>query len=297
MKESKIRTAIINFAARCPFISDKSYLKLRFRLEMNRKLNLSNPRTFQEKIQWLKLYNRKPEYTVMVDKYAVKDYVENLIGPQYITPTIGVWDTPDAINFDELPKQFVLKTTHGGGNTGVVVCKDKDLFDKQKAIYKLKRSLKSDIYLHFREWPYKNVPRRIIAEEYIGDGADVMTDYKIFCFGGEPLYIQVIKDRDTQETIDFFDKDWNHQEFWGLNPKTCQATTKIDRPDGLNEMLNAARILAKDMPFVRVDFYQLDNEIRFGEITFYPASGFGTFTPCEWNDKFGELINIRTKSK
>ncbi len=168
------------------FLSDRAYLKLRYYVEMGARLNLDNPQKFTEKIQWLKLYNRKPEYTTMVDKYAVKDYVAKIIGEEYIIPTLGVWDKPEDIDWDSLPDQFVLKTTHGGGGCGVVICRDKATFDKAKAIDKLNRSMKADIYRSFKEWPYKNVQKRIIAEKFMEDTSlHELRDYKFFCFGGQ----------------------------------------------------------------------------------------------------------------
>jgi len=265
---------------------------------MGVKLDLKNPKTFTEKIQWLKLNNRKPEYTTMVDKYAVKKYVADKIGDKYIIPTLGVWNTFGEIDFDSLPGQFVLKTTHGGGSSGVVICRDKSSFDIKEAKQKLDRSLKTNNYWTYREWPYKNVPRRIIAEKFleIPDKTD-LTDYKFYCFDGEPRYIQVIQDRNTKETIDFFDTEWQHQEFTGLNPVGLtpgvpNAETSIVCPDNLDDMLDIARKLSKGIPFVRVDLYQTVEGVYYGEITFYPASGLGCFTPDEWNGHLGDLIKI-----
>lgn len=198
-------------------------------------LRLSNPRTFNEKIQWLKLYNRQEEYCNLVDKYAVKEYVSNLIGEKYVIPTIGVWDTPEKIEWSKLPSKFVLKTTHGGGNLGVVICRDKSIIQKDNIISKLNKSLKGDIYRTYREWPYKNVPKRIIAEPFMesdypeGD----LDDYKFFCFNGKPKYCQVIRDRNTKESIDFYDMDWNHQNFVGLNPSCKNGLKPVPKPSKL----------------------------------------------------------------
>lgn len=292
---------VINFFRWLP---DAAYLKLLYRFKMRRRLDLKNPKTFTEKLQWLKLYNRKSEYTTKVDKYAVKEYVANIIGEEYIIPTLGVWNKVEDIDWESLPQQFVLKTTHGGGGGGVVICKDKATFDKEKAIAKLNQSLKSDIYRTLREWPYKNVPKRIIAEKFMAPekslGSKDLPDYKFFCFNGEPKYCQVIRDRHTKETIDFYDIDWNHQEFVGLNPVAHSGLTPIAhngltpvvRPDNLDEMKDICRKLSKSEPFVRVDLYVIDGKNYFGELTFYPASGMGVFTPREWNAKLGDLLNI-----
>lgn len=278
------------------WLPDKWYLSLRYRCNMGHWIDWKNPKTFTEKIQWLKLYNHKPEYTQMVDKYAVKDYVAGIIGDEYIIPTLGVWDKPEDIEWDALPEQFVLKTTHGGGGGGVVICKDKKAFDKAQAIAKLNQSLNSDIYKSLREWPYKNVPKRIIAEKFMApiksQATTDLPDYKFFCFNGEPKYCQVIRERHSKETIDFYDMDWNHQEFVGLNPVAQNGLNPVACPENLEEMKDICRKLSKDKPFVRVDLYVIDDKKYFGELTFYPASGFGVFTPEEWNVRLGEFITL-----
>lgn len=278
------------------WIPDRVYLKWLYRVKMGKKLDLKNPKTYSEKLQWLKLYDRKPEYTMMVDKYAVKDYVAGIIGERYIIPTIGVWNKLEDIEWDILPDKFVIKTTYGGGSSGVVICKDKSTFDKNKAIAKLKRSMKQDIYRSLREWPYKDVPRKILAEEYINPAPIVtdLPDYKWYCFNGEPKYCQVICDRSSKETIDFFDIEWNHQDFIGLNPvsgsKFKPAANTPSRPQNLELQVEIARKLSKDIPFSRVDIYEVDEKEYFGEITFYPASGFGVFDPDRYNEVLGEML-------
>ena len=275
---------------------DKTYLKLLFRLKMRYELNLQNPKSFGEKIQWLKLYDRKPEYTKMVDKYAVKDYVASIIGKEYIIPTLGVWEKPEDIEWDKLPDCFVLKTTHGGGSSGVVICEDKASFDKKAAVSKLQLSMKQDIYRALREWPYKNVPRRVMAEQFINSrpNVKVLPDYKWYCFNGEPKFCQVIQDRTSNETIDFFDTNWKHQEFVGLNPVSGpaigNATIEPERPANLETQVCIARKLSKGIPFSRIDLYETDGIIFFGEITFYPASGFGVFTPNRYNEILGQML-------
>lgn len=276
--------------------NDEFYLRMLYVFEMHRILHLKHPRTFNEKIQWLKLYNRKPEFTKMVDKYAVKEYVANLIGSEYIIPTLGVWESFDEIDFDKLPNQFVLKTTHGGGGMAVVICRDKKTFNKDKARRILEKSLKSDIYRLFREWPYKDVPRRIIAEKFMtsqsANAPKDLPDYKFFCFDGEPKYCQVIRDRHSLETIDFYDMEWKHQDFVGLNVLARNGMERVECPKQLGVMQEICRKLSKGMPFVRVDLYVIDGNEYFGELTFYPASGFGSFTPDEWNLRLGELLKL-----
>lgn len=292
------RRALIGLIIKLNFLfPDKLYLKILFRLEMGYKLDLNNPKTFSEKLQWLKLYNRKPEYTCMVDKYAVKQYVANIIGEKYIIPTLGVWNTPDEIDWNTLPEKFVLKTTHGGGGNGVVICKDKSNFNRQKAKDLLWKSYKIGIYETLREWPYKDVKKQIIAEKLLevkecGD----LPDYKFYCFNGEPQYCQVIRDRNSKETIDFYDMDWNHLPFVGLNPVAKNGLNPVEKPICLENMINICKKLAKDIPFSRIDFYVIEDKEYFGEITFYPASGLGEFSPEEWNYIFGELINLEVIS-
>lgn len=288
---SKLLLAILTRVA--SIIPDKQYLKWRFRLQMGYKLDLDNPQTFSEKLQWLKLYNRKPEYTQMVDKFAAKEYVAKIIGQEYIIPTLGVWDKFDDIDFDKLPDQFVLKTTHGGGNTGVVICKDKSTLDRDGAKKKLDRSLKSDIYKSLKEWPYKNVKKRIIAEQYIENSQyQDLPDYKFYCFNGEPAYCQVIRDRNSKETIDFYDMEWNHMPFVGLNPVAKNGLIPVTKPEHLANMVNMCRQLAAGIPFSRIDWYVVNGKVHFGEITFFPASGLGELTPKEWNYKLGEWIKL-----
>lgn len=280
------------------WLPGEQYLKLRFRFKVGYWPNLKDPKTFIEKINWLKLHDRKPEYTQMVDKYAVKNYVANKIGQEYVIPTIGVWERPEDIDFDSLPNQFVIKTTHGGGSGGVVVCKGKRTFDRKQAITKLRDNMDRDIYRNLREWPYKNVKKQVIAEKFmipsekVDDPTYDLTDYKFFCFNGEPRYCQVIRDRHICESIDFYDMEWNHQEFVGLNPKVTCRSRPIEKPICLDLMIHICKTLSADIPFLRVDLYVIDSRVYFGELTFYPASGIGKFRPEIWDNEFGNLIHI-----
>lgn len=286
----KILVFILNKGAK--LFSDKRFLKMKFRLEMGQKLDLDNTKTFNEKLQWLKLYNRKSEYTTMVDKYAVKDYVANIIGKEHIIPTLGVWNSVDEIDWDSLPSQFVLKTTHGGGGGGVVICKDKMRMNRQGACNKLQRSLKSDIYLSYREWPYKNVPKRILAEKYMVDESGIeLKDYKFFCFNGEVKCFKVDFDRFISHKANYYDRDAKLLPFWEV---VCPAdhTRVFEKPENFEKMIELAETLSKDIPFVRIDFYNINGNIYFGEMTFFPAAGMGKFNPNEWDDILGDWLEL-----
>lgn len=277
-------------------IPDKPYVKLYYYLRMGEKLDLNNPKSFNEKLNWLKLYDRNPLYTTLVDKYEVKDWVKAKIGEEYMIPTLGVWESFDQIPFDELPNQFVLKTTHGGGSVGVVICKDKNLFDKEAAANKINRSMQISGYDKHREWPYKNVHRRIIAEKYMEDAASAssegLIDYKFYCFNGVPTYCQVIRGRGEKLTIDFYDMEWNHMPFVGLKPNVVNGEVPAPQPTQLEVMISICRKLSADIPFSRIDLYEINGCVYFGEVTFFPAGSVGTFRPAEWNYKLGELINL-----
>lgn len=276
--------------------SDRLYISIVYWLRLGKKLNLDSPVTFSEKLQWLKLHNRNPEYTVMVDKYRVREYIAEKLGEEYLIPLLGVWDDPDDIDFDALPNQFVLKCNHNSG-LGMCICKDKSKLNIQKVKADLRKGLRQDYYLTGREWPYKNVPKKIIAEKYMDDGTGSdLRDYKFFCFGGKPQYCQVISNRSTKETIDFFDTEWNHQEFTGLS-SFLQFSEEIKQPQSYKEMQGLAGKLSQRIPFVRIDFYEIKGKPYFGEITFYPASGFGVFTPNKWNVILGKQIELPLEMK
>lgn len=275
-------------------LPDKLYLDLQFYNSFHRFPNWKSPKTFNEKIQWLKLYDRNPDYVKMVDKYAVKDIVAGIIGSEHVIPTLGVWNRAEDIEWEKLPNKFVLKTTHGGGNEGVVICKDKMTFDREGALRKLTAGLKHDSSAYGREWPYRFVKRRIIAEQYIDPAPNVsdLPDYKWYCFNGEPKYCQVIQDRSTKETIDFFDVEWNHQEFVGLNPAAGPAALQPTRPSKLETHIRIARMLSKDIPFSRIDLYETGDNTYFGEVTLYPNSGLGVLTPERYNEFLGQMITL-----
>ena len=271
---------------------DKLFLKLKFRLVMGQKLDLKNPKSFNEKLQWLKLYNRKSEYTTMVDKYAVKQYVADKIGEQYIIPTLGVWNSVEEIDWEYLPNQFVLKTTHGGGGGGVVICKDKATFDRDTAKLKLQKSLDSDIYLNFREWPYKDVTKCVIAEQYMTDESAVeLKDYKFFCFNGKVRCFKVDFDRFQGHKANYYDKDAKLLPFGEV---CCMPDFNrvFKRPKNFDRMIEIVETLSQNIPFARIDLYNVDGKIYFGEITFFPAAGMGKFEPAEWDVTLGRWIKL-----
>lgn len=278
-------------------IPEKLYLRWLFRLNVGYKLDLKNPKTFNEKLQWLKLYDRKPEYTSLVDKYEVKGIVGKLIGDEHIIPTFGVWNNVEEIDWDSLPNQFVLKTTHGSGGSGVVICKDKNSFDFEEAKRKLKRSLAhSDTYAHYREWPYKNIKRRIIAEKFLANDNEDLEDYKIHCFNGVPKVILVCRDRFKKElTEDFYTTEWEHLDI--KRPSHDNASQPISRPAELEEMLELSRKLSEKMTFARTDFYSVHGKVFFGEITLYPASGLVPFEPHKYDGILGDWTVITVKDE
>lgn len=274
-----------------PIMSDEEFLKIIFPQYIGRKLNIVRPKTFNEKLQWLKLHDRNPEHTILVDKFAVKEFIADTIGEQYVIPTLGIYQSFDDINFEDLPDCFVLKTTHGGGGNGVVICKDKKKFDKHRADKTLSRNLKDDISRFYKEWPYKNVPRRIIVEPYITDNSGDLKDYKFFCFNGVPKFLKVDFGRFKEHHANYYDLDWNLLPFGEV---VCPPdfSHKETQPDNFDKMVENAQKLSSGHYFVRVDLYNVDGRILFGELTFFPASGFGKFMPQEWDEKIGAFLHL-----
>lgn len=270
------------------FLDDATYLKMMYKVNMGESLNLDFPQTFNEKLQWLKIHDRNPLYTSLVDKYEVKKYVAARIGQQYIIPTLGVWNHFDDINFDSLPNQFVLKCTHDSG--GIVICKNKKELDKEAAKNLLEKCLERNYYWYGREWPYKNVKPRIIAEKFLADDDNVdLKDYKLMCFSGHLKATFVCSNRfsDTGLCVTFFDKEWKRLPFERHYPSDNR---EICKPDSYNEMIRLAEILSQGIPFVRVDFYEVKGKTYFGELTFYPGNGMEEFTPKKWDKILGDMI-------
>lgn len=275
------------------FLDDEHFLRYRFRIVMGKKLDLLNPTTYNEKLQWLKLYDRNPKYTQLVDKVLVKKYVSEIIGEEHIIPTLKVYDSPEDINIDELPNQFVLKTNHDGDSLGVFVCRDKSKFDYKKAIETLCHNLKRNYYYTGREWPYKNVKPCIFVEKYEEDESGELRDYKFFCFNGEVKSVFVATERSTGHVkFDYFDRDFNHLEFIQSHPMSDKP---IAKPQNYDEMLNIAESLSKNIPHVRVDLYNCNGKILFGEMTFYHYGGMIKFHPEEWDYTFGSWLSLPDK--
>jgi len=293
---------IVNKDFRFCFLADKGkkadvaadeFLKIRYRSSFGKELDLESPETYTEKLQWLKLYDHRPEYTIMVDKYAVKQYVSDLIGEEYVIPLLGVWDNADDIDFDKLPDQFVLKTTHDSG--AVIICRDKKSLDLKSTKEKINKFSKRNYYALNREWPYKNVKPRIIAEKYMEDSKyKELRDYKFFTFGGVPkvLYIAQGRGKDKPVTADFFDMEFNHLPFV-IDHEMSETPPK--KPECFDEMKRLASILSQGTPQLRVDFYEVDGKVYFGEMTFFHCSGLEKFHPAEWDKIFGDWVDLPPK--
>lgn len=268
-------------------MDDKTFIKWEYFSGMKKFPNLKSPKTYNEKLQWLKLNDIHPEYAEMVDKATAKEYVSRIIGEEYIIPTLGVWDKFDEIDFDKLPNQFVLKTTHDSG--GVVVVSDKSKFDKEAAKKKLEKSLCNNYFLQHREYPYKGIKPRILAEQFMVDESGTeLKDYKFFCFNGKCRMLFVATDRSIGDVkFDFFDEKFNHLPFVQGHP---WATKEIKKPAGFDKMIELSEKLSKDFPHVRVDLYDINGKIYFGELTFFHFSGNVPFEPEEWDYKIGEWL-------
>ena len=274
-------------------LSDEEFLKKVFPKYMGYPLDLENPKTFSEKLQWLKVNYREPIQIVMVDKHEAKDFIAQRVGDQYIIPTLAIWDSVEDIDFDALPNQFVLKCTHDSG--GIVICKDKSSLDREAAKAKLSASLQRDYSRISREWPYKDVPRRIIAEEYLSElGSNEILDYKMYCFHGKPKSTVVCSNRfsKTGTRMNFYDIDWNPMGIhFGHYPPV---STEFTRPETYEEMLRLATELSKDCPFLRVDFYEIKGRLYIGELTFFPGAGFEKFRPMTKDYELGEWLHLET---
>lgn len=268
---------------------DAKYLKLLYRVKTGDKLRFDNPQTLNEKLQWLKVYDRKPVYNRMVDKYEVRGIIAETVGEEYLIPLLGVWNSFDEIDFDSLPDKFVLKCTHDSG--GLSICTDKKTFDIEKARKRINHCMDRNYYLNSREWPYKDVKPRIIAEQFMVDetGWD-LKDYKIFCFNGRADYVEVDFNRSIEHKLNPYDFDWNPLNFCDSSKNDYSAD--IPKPKRLSEMKEIAEKFSKDMDFLRVDFYSIGDKLYIGELTLCPGSGFIAFDPKETDLTYGKKLTL-----
>ncbi len=285
------------------FLPDKLYLKIKFYLSVGKKLNLNNPKGFCEKLQWLKLYDRKDIYTTLVDKYKVRDFIKRKIGSKYLIPLLGVWDDPYKIDFNSLPDKFVLKCNHNSGE-GMCLCTDKSKLDICNVRKKLLKSINKPYYSINRQWPYKNVKPLIISEKFMEDPnsklitnseSSGLIDYKFYCFNGEPKFLYIgyanIINGIKRDLLTFLDLNWQNVSFGRLDHEKLDIR-KLTKPTNFNEMIKISKILSEGIPFVRVDLYNINNNIYFSELTFSPGGGFGVFNPYEYEILFGSWIKI-----
>lgn len=285
-----LKQCIYSFEKIVSVIPDDKYLKWFYFIHMKKRLNLDNPRTFNEKMQWLKLYDRKPQYTRLVDKYEVRRYIADTIGEEYLIPLLGIWNKPEKIDFESLPDKFVLKCTHDSGS--VLVCHNKKEFNTGKAIKFLNTRLKRNYFYHGREWPYKDVKPRIIAEQYMEEEAgEELKDYKLMCFNSKVKVAFVCSERYLGNglRVTFFDTDWKRLPFERHYPASSVA---IKKPEKYEEMIRIAEKLSEKLPFVRVDLYEIKGRIYFSELTFYPGSGIEEFNPEKWDLVLGKQLKL-----
>jgi len=274
-------------------LPDDEYLRIVYRKYIKKELNLENPQTFNEKLQWLKLYDRKSEYTMMADKYEVRKYIADKIGEEYLIPLIGVWDKFADIDFDQLPSQFVLKCNRDSGS--VVVCKDKNTYDFESAKFKLVKAFNYNYFYNFREWPYKNIIPKIIAEEYLYDLSGEINDYKLYCYNGKVKCTNVNSGRNSKSGVKytFFDNDWNRLPFKCIYENDER---NISKPQYFEMMTNLAEKLAANVPFLRVDFFEINKKLYIVELTFYCEGGFGKFEPDLYDEMLGSWLILPKKN-
>ena len=272
-------------------LSDEEFLKLAYRVLMGEPLDFHNPQTFNEKLQWLKLYDRNPQYTIMVDKLRAKEYVSNILGSEYIIPTLDVWDKPESIDLDELPNKFVIKTNNGSGGNDVIVCKDKSTLRLKEVRRLMHKSLRTNTYRTLREWPYKNIEPAIFAEKYMTDNGEELHDYKFFCFHGTVACFKVDFNRWENHKANYYSPDLRLIPYGEVFcPPDFGQTPPI--PDNIDEMITVAEKLSSGYPFMRVDLYNIKGKIYFGEMTFYPASGLSPFTDKKFDLQLGNLLKL-----
>ena len=296
LTDREYRTIRLAKAGFYNYMSDRDYITKQYRVRMGRELNLEDPQLFSEKLQWLKLHDHNPLYTQLVDKYRVRDYIAQKVGAEYLIPLLGVWDDPDEIDFDALPDQFVLKCTHNSG-TGMCICRDKSKLDHDRVRENLRKGLRENFYMRCREWPYKDVPRRIIAEKLMTDRAETteLKDYKFFCFNSEVKCFKVDFDRFVDHRANYYDRLGSLLPF-GETVCPPKYEEQIQLPSQLPEMIKLAETLSAGFVFLRVDFYCVCDRIYFGELTLYPNGGWGTFTDQKWDYTLGQWLSVSARS-
>lgn len=277
-------------------MDDETFLKKRWKVRFGKDLNLENPKTFNEKMQWLKLYNRKLEYTTFVDKYEVKKYVASVIGEEYIIPTLGLYGRFSDIDFNKLPDQFVIKCTHDSGST--IVVRDKNRMNKMAVKKKIDRALKKNYYYSSREWPYKNVKPRIIVEKYMEDeGNKLMRDYKFFCFDGKPEIMYISEGLENHATAGISFYDMNMKLIDCKRSDYRQLDYIPEKPKNFGKMKEFSAILSKGIPHLRVDWYEINGKLYFSELTFSTCGGIVPFENDGWDKKLGDMIDLNTVEK
>lgn len=291
ISDRKFRFSVLAAKGFYNSMDDEKFLKKKYRLVFGTEPDLLHPETFNEKLQWLKLHDRDPLYTTLVDKYAVRQYIADKLGEEYLVPLVGgPWDRAEDIDFDALPRQFVLKCTHDSGS--VIVVKDKQQLNRAEAIATLKKRLKRNYYYGNREWPYKDVKPRIIAEKYLEDEGGELKDFKYYCFNGKPKFMLITTDRaakDKPTCYTYFDMDFNMLPFYNTGPHSDSELTK---PQNFEAMAETAAALSQGLPHVRVDMYDVGGRIYFGEMTLYDGSGLAAFDPPEWDKILGSWIEL-----
>ena len=266
----------------------KMYLRLQYFKNYRQWLHINHPKTYAEKLAYLKVYEYDPRLSQLVDKYRVRRYVADKIGEDHLVPLIGVYKDVTEIPWDQLPESYVLKCNHDSGST--ILHRSNEGFDKEHAIDVLSKHLKNNLYYYAREYPYKEVSPLVVCEEFLDDGKNLTpNDFKIMCFSGEPKFIILDQNRFVDHHRDIYDISWNKLDISTDHPQTSLIQ---DKPAKLDDMLDIARSLSKGFKHVRVDLYLIGERIYFGELTFCPWGGVIKFKPDKWNYTFGELINI-----
>lgn len=285
IKNRELRLKLINLLR---FIPDEPYLKMVYRIKTGKKLNLKNPKTFCDKLNWLKLHDVRPEYTRLADKIAVREYLKEVLGEDICIPMLGAWEHYDDIDFDALPNQFVLKCNHDSGSVKII--RDKSQMDHKALRSFYESRLKQNPYVLGREYPYRDVLPQIYTEEYmVPNGDRDINDYKFFCFDGKPEILYVATERSTDVKFDFFDMEFNHLEIENIHPKSKHM---IPKPKNFEKMKELAGKLSTGIKFVRIDLYEINEKVYFSEFTFYHCGGFWPLNPEEWEYKLGDLIDL-----